>query len=76
MPSKRKRSKISKIDTRGIASRVCFNCGGDTFKVLIRLDPESFEIGWYTLNGYCASCEAPVSIPAPKSEVSALDFAD
>lgn len=65
---KRKKGDIPKIDTRGIASRVCINCGGDTFKVLVKLDPEDFTIAWYTLNGYCITCDAPVSIPAPRSE--------
>ena len=60
-------SRKPMIDTRGIPSAVCLNCGGDTFKVLVRLD-ETNRIGWYTFSGYCIGCDAPVTIPEPDPE--------
>jgi hypothetical protein len=38
------------------------NCGHDTFKVLVRFDEDN-TIGWYTTSGYCAACDAPVTVP-------------
>lgn len=55
------------IDTRGLPSRECLGCGSDTFKVLVKLDEDN-TIAWYTLNGYCAECGAPVTIPTPEEE--------
>jgi rRNA maturation protein Nop10 len=55
------------LDTRGLPSRGCLQCGGDTFKVLIRLDEDN-SIAWYTLNGYCAECGAAVTIPTPDGD--------
>lgn len=60
--------KDSMIDTRGLPSRVCLNCGGDTFRVLVKLDEDN-TIGWYTLNGMCQQCDAPVTIPCPADEL-------
>ena len=51
------------ISTRGIPSHVCLNCGCSTFKILAAFD--DYEIAWYTLNGYCAECDAPVTVPCP-----------
>lgn len=51
------------IDTRGIPSHECLNCGCDTFKVLARFD--GFDIAWWSLSGYCAGCGAPVTVPCP-----------
>lgn len=53
----------SVIDTRGIASHECLNCGSDTFKVLVKF--EDYEIAWYTTSGYCAECGAAVTVPTP-----------
>lgn len=54
----------SPMDTRGIPSRMCL-CGGDTFKVLVRLDEEN-TISWYSLNGYCYECGAAITLPVPE----------
>ena len=56
-------------DQRGIPTRVCL-CGKDTFKVLVR-----FEDGlpvWWTLNGYCAECESPVTLASPDEQEDLL----
>lgn len=50
------------LDTRGIPSRTCLNCGGDTFKVLVRFDDDN-TIAWYTTSGYCEGCGAAVTVP-------------
>lgn len=65
-------SRKPMIDTRGIPSSICLNCGGDTFKVLVRLDEDN-TIAWYTLSGYCEGCGAPVTIPEPNPEESLAD---
>lgn len=43
----------------------CPKCLGDTFKILAKFDPESHEIAWYTLQGYCVECDAPAKFPTP-----------
>jgi hypothetical protein len=52
------------VSTRGIASSECINCGNDMFKVLVKVSPEG-DITWFTANGYCYWCKAPVTIPTP-----------
>ena len=49
------------LDTRGIPSHECINCGSDTFKILAKF--EDYEIAWYTTSGYCAACGAAVTVP-------------
>ena len=51
----------SLIDTRGIPSHECLNCGSDTFKILAKF--EDYEIARNTTSGYCASCGAAVTVP-------------
>jgi hypothetical protein len=51
------------IDTRGIPTHTCLNCGGDTFKILAKF--EDYEVAWYTTAGYCDMCQAPVTVPTP-----------
>lgn len=48
-----------------LPSVYCPKCLGDTFKILVKLDPETHEIAWYTLQGYCIECDASVKIPEP-----------
>lgn len=43
----------------------CPKCLADTFKILVKFDPESHEIAWYTLQGYCVECDAPAKFPTP-----------
>ena len=64
------------INTRGIPSRICITCGGDTFKILVRLDEDN-EIAWHTTNGYCVDCRAAITIPVPEYAVTTeVDFDD
>ena len=51
------------IDTRGIPTHECLNCGYDTFRILARFN--DYELAWYTTSGYCVKCEAPVTVPTP-----------
>lgn len=62
---------LAGIDTRGMASRVCLNCGGDVFKILAKFDEDS-DICWYTMNGYCHQCHAPVTVPSPIDTVEQM----
>ena len=55
------------INQRGIPSHECLNCGSDTFKILARFD--DFEVSWWSLNGYCYVCGAPVTVPCPADRV-------
>ncbi len=43
----------------------CPGCLGDTFKTLVKFDPESHEIAWYTLQGYCVECGTSAKFPTP-----------
>lgn len=55
---------VATFNTRGIPSRICLGCGSDLFKVLVRFD-EDGDISFWTTNGYCAECHAPVTVPVP-----------
>ena len=65
-------SDTSGINTRGIPSEVCLNCGGKVFKILAQFD--EYEIVWYTANGYCVACESPVTVPTPIDDPQAMEF--
>lgn len=51
------------LDSRGIPSHMCVNCGSDTFKILAKFD--DYDISWWSLNGVCYVCESPVTVPCP-----------
>lgn len=53
---------VSSVNTRGIPSRTCLNCGSEMFKILVQFD-EDGQISWHTTNGYCYGCHAPVTVP-------------
>jgi hypothetical protein len=52
---------MTTIDTRGIPTHECLNCGSNIFKILAAF--EDYEIVWHTLNGYCYACESPITVP-------------
>ena len=54
---------MSVIDTRGIPSHACLNCGGETFKVLATF--EDYDIATWSTDGYCYQCGAAVTVPCP-----------
>jgi hypothetical protein len=49
------------IDTRGIPSHECLNCGNNCFKIVAWF--EDYKIAGYTTSGYCYLCGAPVTVP-------------
>lgn len=51
------------IDARGIPSHVCVACGNDTF--IVRVWFEDYNIAGWSLNGLCANCDTPVTVPCP-----------
>lgn len=51
------------IDTTGIPTHRCLNCGGETFLTIVWFEDYNIA-GWY-LNGKCESCGAPVTLPCP-----------
>ena len=64
------------IDTRGVPSRVCLNCDGEVFKILVKVDDDG-EIVWNTSSGYCYQCKAPITIPLPETvEREEVEFED
>jgi len=63
---------VSSLDTRGIPSHECLNCGSATFKILAKFT--DYEPSWWALNGYCAQCEAPVTVPCPTDDPSQMEF--
>jgi hypothetical protein len=60
------------IDTRGLPSHECLNCGSDTFKILVKF--VDYEPSWWSLNGYCAECNAPVTVPCPSDDPTQVEF--
>ena len=58
------------IDTTGIPTHRCLNCGGETFLTIVWF--ENYDIaGWY-LNGKCEGCGAPVTLPCPVDKPEGL----
>jgi hypothetical protein len=54
----------SYLDTRGIPSRVCLNCGSDLFTIQACFD-ENYEISGYLLDAECAYCKTKLTAPTP-----------
>jgi hypothetical protein len=52
------------LDARGIATRVCPNCGSTLFTIQAVFD-ESYEIAQYFLDAECAICTTRVTAPTP-----------
>lgn len=55
------------IDQRGIPSERCI-CGCNVIKVAVIF--EQGEIVWYTLQGHCYQCNAPLTVPTPEDVVA------
>lgn len=53
----------SGIDTRGIPTHVCLNCGSRVFKVAASF--EDYDIAMWGLEAECYECGAPVTAPCP-----------
>ncbi len=52
------------LNTRGIPTRVCLNCGSDLFTIQAIFD-EDYEIGLYLLDCECAYCHSKITAPTP-----------
>lgn len=52
------------MDARGIPTRVCPQCGEDTFVVNVVFD-EAYEITFYHLDAECLFCGCLVTAPTP-----------
>ena len=51
------------IDQRGIPTHECLNCGSNIFN--IRAVFEDYTIVTWFLEGTCAECGSPVTVPCP-----------
>lgn len=63
---------MAKIDTRGVPSHECLNCGSVHFQILAQF--EDYAISWYSLNGVCHECKAPLTVPCPSDDPTQLEF--
>lgn len=52
------------MDSRGIPSAVCPECGSDVLRIYASFD-DSYEISMYLLEAECAFCESPMTAPTP-----------
>lgn len=59
------------IDTRGIPSHECLNCGSNMFKIVATF--EDYEVAWYSLQGYCYGCGAAVTVPSPLDDPARIE---
>lgn len=57
------RGAMPTIDTRGIPTHQCLNCGGNQFKIMASF--EDYDIAMWGLDGECFDCGAPVTVPCP-----------
>lgn len=53
----------STIDQRGIPTHECFNCGNNIFTIHAFF--ENYDIAMWLLEGTCARCGSPVTVPCP-----------
>ncbi len=61
----------SVIDTRGLPSHECVNCGSNMFLIVASF--EDYEISMWGLDAHCANCDAPVTVPCPVDRPHTLD---
>jgi hypothetical protein len=54
------------IDQRGIPTHECLCCGSNIF--IIRASFEDYEIAAWFLEGECAGCGCPVTVPCPADD--------
>jgi len=55
------------IDQRGIPTHACVHCGSEVF--LIYASFEDFEISAWWLDGECAECGSPLTVPCPADRI-------
>jgi hypothetical protein len=53
------------MDLRGIPTAVCPNCGNDELKIVVKFNPETYEISMYGLEAECFSCDSLLTAPTP-----------
>ena len=51
------------IDTRGIPSNECINCGSNMFKIVAGFD--DYNISFWFTEAECANCGSPLTAPCP-----------
>lgn len=51
------------IDTRGIPTHQCLNCGSRMFRIAAMF--EDYDIAMWGLEAECYECGAPVTVPCP-----------
>lgn len=54
------------LDSRGIPTCKCPECGGMLFRALIGFDPETYTISNYHLDIQCNECGALATAPTPE----------
>jgi hypothetical protein len=57
------RGVMPDIDTRGVPSHECFNCGSRMFRVVAAF--EDFDIAMWGLDAECFACGLPATVPCP-----------
>lgn len=55
-------------DYSGTPTLIC-PCGSTLIKIVVSLDPDTYEIADYTLTGYCYLCESRLTILCPADKV-------
>jgi hypothetical protein len=51
------------IDQRGIPTHACLVCGSTLFQIHATF--EDYDISGWLLDGTCANCASPVTVPCP-----------
>jgi hypothetical protein len=54
------------IDQRGVPTHECLCCGSNIF--VIRASFEDYEVAAWFLEGECAGCGCPVTVPCPADD--------
>lgn len=65
-------SDTSHINTRGIPTHQCLNCGGNQFRVMAAF--EDYDIAMWGLDGECFVCDSPVTVPCPVDDPQSVEF--
>ena len=54
------------IDQRGVPTHECLCCGSDIF--IVRASFADYDIAAWFLEGECAGCGCPVTVPCPADD--------
>lgn len=53
------------MDARGIPTAACPACGFTMFRIIVHVDPDTYEIDFYTYDAVCDDCGSRITLATP-----------